>query len=177
MSDFADGAKKIQKLKSRLKDYGERGLDSSMESVSRTMGHYLEANRSEATGALRNSLTVTEGPLDGSGIFSSRQIYALDYWKYLEFGTGIYTSRGYKAPGGGAPFVPIYEWIVAKGITPDPTGPYETQRELAYAISDSLSKGTEQHKFVRPVWRGPVGKEKVIKTVKKSMEIAIRRTI
>lgn len=173
MSDFADAAAAVQDMKDDLETAADRGLESSMDTVVSALQGQLRANDSVSTRTLLQGLTSVDGPLDSSAAMASQQIRAPDYWKYLEYGTGIYTGRTYKAPDERAPLDPILNWVVSKGILPDPHGPYDTQTELAEAIAFSIGTGTEQHMFVRPVWRGPFGRDLVINTVKNTMESAV----
>lgn len=176
MSDFSRGAKKVQDLKDNLEKAAEDSLERSMDTVKDNLQHQLRANDSVATSTLLRSLSAVPAPLADGRAFTGQQIMAADYWKFVEYGTGIYTGRGYKGPDAHAPIAPILEWVVAKGITPDPEGPYDTQEELARAIAFNTSTGTQQHMFVRPVWRGPFGRDHVINAVSSAMQRQIDRS-
>lgn len=173
MSDFVDVARAVDDLKDDIEDNIEAALESSFDDVIRQMQYELKKDNTIATRELIESLDdvaqVTPGDL-----VAARAIVGAPYWKFVEFGTGIYTSpkRGYSAAGI-PPFVPIYRWVVAKGITPRPDTNYTTQAEVAGAIQHSMSEGTPQQPFARPAWRGRRGK----RHVQQSIENAISRAI
>lgn len=175
MSDFLSGSKKVQDLKQNLEDAAEDSLERSMDTVHDNLEHHLRASDSVATGTLLKSILTLPSPPQTPG-FTGQRIMAADYWRFLEFGTGIYTGRTYKGPDDRAPIEPILAWVETKGITPDPEGPYDTQYELAEAIAFSIRTGTVSHPFVRPVWRGPFGRDHVINTVMGSMQRALNRS-
>jgi hypothetical protein len=167
----------VEKLKDNIKDNVEEAVHDSMGEgtggVAWALKLKLRQNRSDATHTLRRSITKVPLPPSSSNEFVRVGIVAAPYWKYHEFGTGIYTSRGYSAPDV-APYQPIYRWIRAKGITPRPSSDdINTQADLAYAIQRSVSRGTQSKPFVRPVWRSKAGKENVRKAIDEAVNEAI----
>lgn len=170
----------VEDLKDDIKDNVKEAMRDSMGDRSRgvvwALKLKLKENNSDATGTLRRSLTTVELPRGSSNELIRIGVKAAPYWKYHEFGTGIYTSRGYSAPDV-APYQPIYRWIVAKGITPRPSSEnIDNQADLAYAIQRSISRGTQSKPFVRPVWRGKAGKDRVRRAVQDAVRDAIRST-
>lgn len=176
MSDFGDAAKKVQKLKYNIKEETDRSLEDAMQDVVRTMRRFLRKNDSVATRTLLEGIRTFEGPESDPIAYTSQHVVGPEYWRFLEFGTGIYTSRGYKAPGGHAPISDIETWVRAKGIVPEPDGPYDTQEELAEAIAFDITRGTRSHPFVRPSWRSLQGKRHVKESVEDGIGNAIRVT-
>jgi len=171
--DFGRAAQKVEEIRESLEDELMDALARSMADVAWQLRAELYKQDSVASANLWESIDVerTSGytNLTARGV----AISAAPYWKYVEYGTGIYSGRGYKAASPGPPYDDIYEWVVAKGITPRPDGPAETQEELAGAIQNSLSLGTQQHRFARPVWRSQRGKDHVEREVKKAVTKAI----
>lgn len=175
MSNADKLIRKVEKLEDELEDSAQKALDVSMGSLEREIKWQLTKQRSIATGTLHSNIrTMKKGSGTGKRI-ANVGIYGPDYWRFLEYGTGIYTSRGYKAPSGGAPYEDILRWVTAKGITPTEDS-IDTQEELAAAIANSITTGTKSHKFVRPAWRGPRGEKQVKQTVFSAMQSAVDRT-
>jgi HK97 gp10 family phage protein len=175
MSDFGEAAGKVGRLKKELDARAEKALNSSMNDVEDELERQISLNDSNATGHLKGHINTIPGTKDRPNQIASRMIVGPDYWRFLEYGTGIYTSRGYSAASPGAPYHAILRWVRAKGITPRPDGPADTQEEVAAAIANSISTGTQSHPFVRPVWRGPKGRDYVIDLVGRAMQRAVDR--
>jgi len=174
VSGFKKAARKVEKAADELPDRIEEQLHDGTESLKDEMQRQLRINGSVATGTLVNSLTAIPNPPSGRG-FASAEIRGADYWKYVEFGTGRYTGRGYKAPSPMANYGRIMQWVIAQGITPEPGSPYDTQSDVAWAIANSLSTGQQQHKFARPSIRGPRGKRAIRNRIHMAMEYTFAR--
>lgn len=167
-------AKKVQKLKDNIEEETERGLAIGMGRLLGHMKHRLAVNRSVATGTLYKGLEADRAADPVPETYATWEITGPDYWRFLEFGTGM--GSKYKAPSPQSPIIPIYEWVVAKGIVPDPTGPYDTQWQLAGAIAADTSSGTKQHKFARPAWRGANGHRAIVEEVHDGAKRGARKT-
>lgn len=174
MSSNADKiAAKVQKLKDDIEDETERGLAVGMGRLLGAMKHRLIVNRSIATGTLLRGLELERAAAEHPEAYAAMEIVGPDYWRFLEFGTG--RGSKYKAADPQSPIMPIFEWIEAKGILPDPTGPYDTQWQLAKAIAADTSTGTKQHKFARPAWRGRHGRDAIVDEVGDGVDRALAR--
>lgn len=174
-NNFKRRAKQVEKLKDELEDRAERSLKASMKLTTEQLQWKLAQNQSVATGHLYENIDPRPMPSDEGKVIVKRGIYAPDYWRFLEYGTGIYTGRSYSGASPRAPVNAIYMWIREKGIVPKPGGSADTQLELAFAIAESLETGAHSHPFVRPTWRGPAGREAVIRNLKRDMGRALNR--
>jgi len=183
MSDTNAGsiAERVNDLKDEIKDKTEDALDSSMKNVERQMRWNLYRQDAVATKYLINSIdmdrtNVLDVPEVKVGdIYATRRIHSdADYWKYVEFGTGIYTGRNYKHSGI-PPYTPIYRWVVAKGISPRADSDLTTQAEVARAIQMSManSRGIRGQPFARPAWRAPTGKRNVVDSIGDALQDAV----
>lgn len=172
MSDFASAARRVESAKKDMRKEIITALFEAMDRVIDNLRWRLDRNRSDATGTLARSLHP-DSKLGTRG-FLTVGIYGAEHWKYVEFGTG--RGSKYKAASPAAPILPIYQWIVAKGITPRIDGPARTQWQLARVIARSISTGTRSNPFVRPVWRSKRrGRQYVAEQVQDAMETALRR--
>lgn len=170
MTSFANASKKVKKLKKDIRDKTGDALEESMEDVERQLKWKIKQQGSDATGTLRRSIESDTDTYNGPVVAHS-QITGAYHWKYLEYGTG--RGSPYPAPDHRAPYAPIYRWIVAKGITPRPGGPYDTQAELAAAIQYTVGTGTHSNPFVRPIWRGNYGRSHVANSVGDALNDAV----
>lgn len=166
---FKNTARSVDDLKDNIRENVRKEMYEACGNVVQALRWKIEKNDSDATGVLQDSLDVEPGLTGGTRTFARFHIIGAPHWKYLEYGTGRYTGRNYSAPEI-APYVPIYRWIVASGITPRPDGPADNQIELAHVIARSISTGTRPHPFARPVWRGPNGES----YIKESVEDAVQ---
>lgn len=173
-SDFKRAASRVKKLEHRMGAEIEDGLEDGVEDMVSEMKRHLARQGSVASGTLIRGIHQVTEPDVVPGAAAGQLIFGPNYWRYLEFGTGM--GSKYKAASPQAPVEPIHRWIVAKGILPDPTGPYDTQLELARRIAETAGTSTEAHPFIRPTWRGPRGKERIVKRVGDGMERAVDRS-
>lgn len=176
-NNFGSVRDSVEKLKDNIERNVSEAVHASMSEntggVAWALKLKLKQNNSDATGTLRRSIRKVQLPPTSSKEFIRVGILAAPYWKYHEYGTGIYTSGGYSAPDM-APYQPIYRWIVAKGITPRPSSEdIHTQADLAYAIQRSVSRGTHSKPFARPVWRSKAGKDNVRRAIQEAISEAI----
>lgn len=169
MSGFADVADKFGKMKKEVKPRLAEAAHDSLVDTSRQMNVELIKSDAVASHETRRSLNVQRSSTTPPKAFVQYEITGAPWWKYIEFGTGIYTTRGYSAADPFPPFKPIYQWVLAKGITPDPDSDNNTQEEVAYAIQRSLSTGTPMQRFVRPTWRGPRGKSHLVREIERTI--------
>jgi len=174
MGSFGAAAASVNKLKDDIEDEVEDAVGDSMDDVAQSMRWKIEENDSDATGVLKSSIRALPERTPSSREIARISIIGAEHWKYVEYGTGVYTSpkRPFESPDV-APYQPIYRWIVASGITPRPSGDADNQAELAYAIQRSISKGTHSHPFVRPVWRGRNGKGHVQDSISRAVAKAL----
>lgn len=172
-NNFKQVRQSVGELKEDIKDNTSEALEEAGDDVARSLRVKIKKNGSDATGKLTDNLEATDVSRSSGKKYANIKITAPPHWAYLEFGTGIYSSRGYPAPDEGAPVGMIQQWIIASGITPDPDGPADNQEELANIIARSIKTGTRQHKFARPVWRGPRGAEHI----SNKLEWALENTI
>lgn len=170
MTSFGKASKKVEDLKDEIRDRTAEALEDSMEDVERQLEWKIKQQDSDATGTLRRSLDTDTFPGTGPVVANS-QITGAYYWKYLEYGTGV--GSPYPAPDHRAPYLPIYRWVVAQGITPRPDTPYDTQAELASAIQYTIGTGTYSNPFVRPIWRGKYGRSHVADSVGDALNDAV----
>lgn len=169
-NNFGSVADSVEELKEEVKENTSEALEEAGEDVARALRVKIDKNGSDATGKLTDSLRSSSVTRSSGKKYANVKITAAPYWAYLEFGTGIYSSRGYSAPEYAAPVGMIYQWIIAKGITPDPDGPADNQQQLAHIIAQSVKEGTRQHKFARPVWRGPRGAAHINRKLLRALE-------
>jgi len=180
-SNIKSIAKRVDELKDDIKEKTEDALDSSMKNVERQMRWNLYRKDAVATKYLINSIEMDRtnvldvDEVEFADIYATRRIgSSADYWKYVEFGTGIYTGRDYKHSGI-PPYLPIYRWVVAKGISPRPGSDLTTQAEVARAIQMSManSRGIRGQPFARPAWRAPTGKRNVVDSIGDALQDAV----
>lgn len=174
-SDFFDAGERVDDLIDDLEDGIDESTESGMETAAREVRRRVDDNDSIATGTLYGALAEepTEQPT-GGGIVAHQTIEIPDQYKPLEYGTGRYGP--YPAPDPKPPLEDILTWVVAKGITPRSSGPYETQIGLAKAIQETIGMmGNRPHPFARPGWYGPRGREHVKREIASGMSRAVRR--
>jgi hypothetical protein len=173
-SDFKRAAKKVAKFNARSESAMADGLESGIDDFVSSMRKHLAKNGSIATGTLVQGLRSFDAPdVDPRG-FTGQMVVGPEYWRYVEFGTGM--GSRYKAADPMAPPTQIYEWIRAKGIIPNPTGPYDTQWQLARAIAEDAGRSTKASPFVRPAWRGANGKRHVVNETGRAWSRALDRS-
>jgi len=169
MTTFQQGAELVGDLADDLQDRLDDGVADEMEETAVAARRRVSANDSVASGRLLARLVHREQRrlASRSSVFAVHTVVAPEVYKYHEYGTG---QRGrqsagfgatfdrpsdgpYKAPNPMPPYEPIRRWVVEKGLTPDPDGPYDSQLELASAIQRTIGeRGTYAHPFMRPTW-------------------------
>lgn len=172
-NNFKRAARKVDKLEGRIKRHTSLEMMRGVDDLVYSMRHYLAVKRGVASGTLINGINSTTSTANAKAYFG-QQVLGPDYWRYVEFGTGM--GSKYKAASPQAPLAPIYRWVLAKGIFPREDEPYSTQLQLAQAIAYSIRTGTKAKKFARPAWRGIHGKSHIKRRTEKGLERAIERT-
>lgn len=174
---FGKGAEKVRDFRDRLGDEITDSVQDSTSNLARELRRRLTYQNSVASRTLISALYPDTN--ETSQYLTDERITAPDYWKYVEYGTGLQGDGRYESPsggGGGTLYNAILAWIVAKGIQPrrdDISGIYE----LAEVISASIvEEGTEPHPFVRRTFRGPNGKRAITSSVSRAMRRAKRRS-
>lgn len=178
MSDFADAAKKVSRLRDRLEDGHERATKESMGELKNETRYQLSQNGSVARSVLLRD--VERGPSAGHPQFVAQAVSVPGWARYLEHGTGQRARRDtlpdhktYSAPDPLPPLDPILTWVIAKNIS---SGEYDSKTALAQAIASTIgNQGTFPHPFLRVVWYGGQGYRNVIAANKRAMRRAVRR--
>jgi hypothetical protein len=184
-NDFIDasgiGDDLADELHDRLPDAVESGMGETHDEAVRE----VRRNDSDVGGSnpprvpLVTALHVAEKPTDAMATVA---LQAPERYANLEFGTGIYHTGApngpYATPDPHPPFEHILAWVVEKGITPDPSGPYDTQIGLAEAITFAIGDlGNKPHPFMRPAWRSPNGWRAIVDEASDAMSRAVRAAL
>lgn len=182
MSDYADMARRVRRLRDDLEDEHERATRVAMAQMRAAVRSKLRANDSVARRVLLSDVREgpTTEPLAGTHTVTERRVHVPGFSKYLEHGTGERgredprgDSKHYPAPSPLPPIDPILTWVVAKNVTSDE---YDTKVALAQAIAETIgAEGTFPHPFLRPVWHGPEGWHNVVRENRQAMRRALRR--
>jgi len=176
-------ASQVTDLADDLDDGIESAVDDGMDDTARQVQTNIKANDSVATGRLylnAESERVTHSPKT----VVARRISVPGVYKFVEYGTGLFSEKGYDSPDGPSPRMleNLQDWIEDKGITGDY---YDEQRTddgdpspLAWAIASSIVEfGNRSHPFLRPAWYGSLhGRRHVKSEVESAINKAIRRS-
>jgi hypothetical protein len=168
MGDFADAAKKVNRLQKNLDDSHEAATDRGMDKVQGELRRALSLNESVARGVLirdirRPTTATTE---------AAHETVSLPEWaKYLEEGTG--NGSPYPAPSQ-PPYGAIRRWFESP-FGPEPlTGSITASTEL---VAESIAEeGTNPHPFIDPVWNGTFGASYITHLNRRAMSRALRRS-
>ena len=153
MNDLTRMAKRVKRLPKKLRRHLDTNIEREMEMMARTARANLVSSRTMASTRLaaqtRHVNYTEQGRFAG---FATHAVSAqTSYARFVEYGTGYYSERGYKEPDPVPPLSNILEWIVQKGITPYA---YDSIYELAQAIQWTIGMfGNRAHPFMRPAWQ------------------------
>lgn len=178
-NDFIDMGERVDDLKDDLGDNIDSHVEDAVDDTAERAAHNVRRNDSRAHGELLAHL-VTGAEVHDPSKLASYKVSAPREYKVLEFGSGQRrdktADKAYKSPDPKPPLEPILSWITAKGIQPDPDGPYDTQVGLAVAIQETIGDlGTRPHPFVRPAWYSQYGRTHIKGEARKAMRKSVRR--
>lgn len=180
---FRGMAERVEDFRDEIEDEMEAATREGTEVLKKEVEKNIRAEESVARGEAGGLLSdVREDPLrlgnrTRSDTIIRRGVSVPEWAKYLEYGTG---SRGKEDTLSGhiqysnaspPPLGEIEEWVFAKNVQPVE---YDSQYELAKAIQVSIgAEGTYPHPFLRPSWRGELGKQ----NIQNLNEVAFRRAV
>jgi len=169
---FREAASKVGAFAEDLGDAIEDEVEAETEDIAAEMRRRLVRDGSVASATL---VTALYGEVGEPTYHASRQITAPEYWKYVEYGTGVSGEGRYDAPSPRPPVQPILRWLARKDIEPR-SDDIDSTVELAEAIATEIGeRGTESHPFVRPTYVGRGDARGYADAVEAAMSDAKRR--